>query len=365
VKPKLQLFYIHPYIYTMFGGQFDTYNGNPAVKSTLDVSILDPVNPMPSSTAAPTDPGYVGPVSLVFASNKLGRSNLDVRLLNNMAKQGDTCTGSGDGGIAPMGIQSNVTVDRLKPLKLYLAVFKAKYDNGVEVSEEVHRYNFQTSRYADFKEQVNSYQLKDRDGVFLRNAVYDDTSVTLDATRTAQLTALLAHNYPSGDPLEQEYADPFDRLMDGILRVGPMDPPVGTDFNVVRDGANNKVIGILVRNPEPFNDPKIPTANLDATITLSQRNVPLAVFKTLYSKDRSRAFIGNASLDLPLHDLDFTFTYLEYDGASYVPASVVTASFFPSPVTPLAEEAEVAQLAMTPPVAARAAMAGRAPVLPV
>ena len=351
VKPKLRLFYIHPYIYTMFGGQFDAYNGNAAVSNSIDVSILDPVDPLP---AASTDPGFVGSVSLAFASNNLGHSNLDVQLLSNMATQGDPCT-VGHDVIAPMGIQSNVSVDKLKPLKLYLAVFKANYNSS---QEEVHRYNFQTSRYADFEEQVNSYRLKDRDGVFLKNAVYDDIAVTLDAAR-------LSHNYPSGDPLEQEYADPFDRLIDGILRIGPIDPPMGTEFTVVRDNANNNVIGILVCNDEPFNDPKVPASDIAATITLSQGNSPPTAFATIYSKDRSRAFIGNASLDLALHDLDFTFTYLEYDGASYVPASVVTASFFPSPVTPLAEEAEVAQLAMAPPVVARAAMAGRAPVVPV
>jgi hypothetical protein len=361
VKPKLQLFYIHPYIYTMYGGQFDAYNGNPAVTSSIDVSILDPVNPVP---AASTEPGFVGRVNLAFASNNLGHSNLDVQLLSNMATQGDPCT-VGNDVIAPMGIQSNVTVDKLKPLKLYLAVFKAQYNAGVAASEEVHRYNFQTSRYADFEEQVNSYRLKDSNGVFLKDAVYDDIAVTLDAKRAAQLAALLSHNYPSGDPLEQEYADPFDRLIDGILRVGPIDPPVGTDFNVVRDAGNNKVIGILLRNPEPFNDPKVPSANLEATITLSQQNAPPAVFTTIYSKDRARAFIGNASLDLALHDLDFTFTYLEYNGASYVPASVVTASFFPSPVTLPPEGAEVSQLAMEPPIRARGAMAGRAPVGPV
>jgi hypothetical protein len=328
----------------MFGGQFDAYNGNPAIKSTLELSILDPVNPMPSPTAAPTDPGYVAPVSLAFASNKLGRSNLDVRLLNNMATQGHTCTGSGAGGIAPMGIQSNVTVERLKPLKLYLAVFKAKYEIGVEVrSEEIHRYNFQTSRYADFEEQVNSYKLKDRDGVFLRNAVYDDIAVTLDATRTEQLSALLDHKNPSGDPLEQQYADPFDRLVDGILRLGPMDPPVGTDFCVVRNGANNRVIGILVRNPEPFNDPKVPAAEIATTIVLSQPDTLATALTTIYSKDRSKAFVGGANLDLALNDLKFTFTYLEYNGATYVPASVVKANFFTSPPTPLPQGSAVAQ----------------------
>jgi hypothetical protein len=328
VNPKLQVFYIHPYVYTMYGGRFDTYNGNAEVESTLEVSILDPVNPLP---ATPADPGHVDPVSLEFAANELGRSELDVRLLNNMATQGDPCTGSGESeGIAPMGIQSNVTVERLKPRKLYLAVFKAKYDNGTQVSDrEVHRYNFQTSRYADFADQVNSYRLKDPDGAFLKDAVYDDVAVALDAARTAQLTALLSGSVAGSDPLAQEYADPFDRLMDGILRVGPIDPPVGTDFTVVRDGASQKVIGILVRNPEPFNDPKVPEADIRTTIVLSQPDTPPAGIKAFHSKDRSKAFIGASSLDLALKDLEFTFTYLEYDGAAYVPASVVKASFFP------------------------------------
>jgi hypothetical protein len=327
VNPELRVFYVHPYVYTMYGGQFDAYHGNPAVKSTLEVSILDPVNPLPKIAA---DPGHVPPVTLEFKANTLGRSDLDLQLLNNMATQGDSCTGSGQaGGIAPMGIQSNVKVERLKPRKLYLAVFKATYKNGTDVrSEEVHRYNFQTSRYADFAEQVNSYRLKDGDGAFSREAVYDDVVVTLDPARTAQLTALLSGSAPTGDPLERDYADPFDRLMDGILRVGPLDPPVDTDFTVVRDGANHQVLGIIVRNPEAFNDPGIPEANIATTIVLSQPGVPAEAFKTLHAKDRSRAFVGAVNLDLALSDLTFRFTYLEYDGVAYVPASVVEATFF-------------------------------------
>lgn len=330
VNPKLRLFYIHPYIYTMYGGQFDGYNGSPVTTSLIDVSILDPINPLPATAA---DPGHVAPVSLNFAANKLGRSDLDVRILNNMVKQGKPCTGSGQAsGIAPMGIQSNVTVERLKPLKLYLAVFKANYkvEPAIGVKEEVHRYNFQTSRYADFTEQVNSYRLKDLNGAFLKNAIYDDITVTLDVTRSEQLTALLANNYPSGDPLEQEYADPFDRLLDGILRVGPIDPPVGTDFTIVRNAVNHQVIGILVRNPEPFNDPKVSPIEIEKTIVLSQRIFPPKQFRTLYSKDRSKAFLSETSLNMDLRDLDFTFIYLEYDGSAYLAASVVKASFFPS-----------------------------------
>jgi hypothetical protein len=275
----------------------------------------------------PDDHGFVPPVGLAFAANALGHSELDVQLLNNLAAQGDPCT-VGHDPLAPLGIQSNVTVERLKPLKLYLAVFKAKHNDD---SEEVHRYNFQTSAYADFPEQVNSYRLKDEDGVYLRDAVYDDISVTPDAARAEQLAALLSNSYPSGDPLEQEYADPFDRLLHGILRVGALDPPTATEFTVVRDGAGGNVIGLLVRSPEPFNDPKVTSPAIDTTVNLTRRNAPGAVFTVIHSKDRSMAFAGDPGLNLVLQDLDFTFTYLEYDGAAYVPASVVTVSLFESP----------------------------------
>lgn len=328
-NPKLRIFYIQPYVYMMYGGQFDAYSGNAAVSSTIEVGILDPVNATPAS---PTDTGFSGAVNLAFATNAAGRSARDVQLLNNMATQGNPCTGVGQDGIAPVGIQSNVTIDPLKPLKLYLAVFKANHKvNNIDDRVEIHRFNFQTSRYGDFPEQVNSYRLTDRDGTYLKDAVFDDIAVTLDATRMTQLTALLGHNYPATDPLLTQYADPFDRLMDGILRTGPIDPAVGTDFNIVRDSSNDKVIGILLRNPEPFNDPKIPAANIDTTIVLSQWNVPPKTFAAIHSKDRSKVFIGDPGLDLVLHDLNFTFNYLEYDGAAYTPASVVTVSLFPTP----------------------------------
>lgn len=323
VNPKLQLFYNQPYIYTMYGGTFDPYNGKPAISSSLETSILDPVNPLPADA---NDPAYVGPVLTSFAVNNFGIVPQDVEFLGNMAEQGEPCNNSGT-AIETPGIQTNVTVDKLKPLKLYLAVFKANYNSNLA---EVHRYNFQTSRYADFPEQVNSYKLKDRNGVYVKDAVYDDITVTLDTTRTAQLTALLSNSYPAGDPLEQEYADPFDRLQDGILQTGPIDPPVGTDFNIVRDSLGN-VLGILLRNPEPFNDPKIPPAVISTTITLSQGGGPVNAYTVIHSKDRSKAFIGNATLNMPLADLQFTFRYLEYNGAIYNTASTVTVNLFVTP----------------------------------
>ena len=75
----------------------------------------------------------------------------------------------------------------------------------------------------------------------------------------------------------------------------------------------------------------VPAADISSTITLIQSNAPLTTLTTIHSKDRSRAFIGDKSRDLALHDLTFTFTYLEYNAISHVPASVVTASFFASP----------------------------------
>lgn len=329
-NPKLQVFYIHQFVYTMYGGQFDAYNGNSAVTSKLDVTIHDPVNPLPTG---PTDHGYIGEVSLSFQANDLGHVTPDVQILNNMATRGDPCTQSGKKGIKPIGIQSNITVDNLKPLKLYLAVFKATCSAVLPENQvvEVHRYNFQTSRYADFSEMINSYQLKDKNGVYVKDAIFDDIAVTLDATRSSQLSAMLTNSYPPGDPLIQQYADNFDRLIDGILQVGPVDPPVSTDFNIIRDSSNNNVIGILVRNSEPFNDPKIKDDYISQTITLSQDSGPTSAFRVICSKDRSKAFIGDPNMNLILADLTFTFKYLEYNGVTYEDASTVVVNLFVTP----------------------------------
>lgn len=324
VEPRLRLAWLHPYVATMFGGQFDAYNGSPAVSSTLEVAILDPVDPRP----APGAPGEVPPVHVEFGAGLAGHSPPDVKLLNNLATQGDPCTGVGQGGIAPPGVQATVSVERLKPRKLYLAVFTARFGAA---AQEVHRYNFQTSRYADHAEQVNSYRLADADGTYLRDAVYDDVAVTLDAAGTAQLVALLSPAPPSGDPLELEYAHPFDRLAQGVLRLPPLDPPVGTDFTIVRNAAGGGVLGLLVRSPEPFIDPRVPDADAALTLVLTQRNAPPVAFTTVHSKDRAMAFVGHPGLNVALHDLDFTFTLPEWNGAACAPASVVTVTLFPSP----------------------------------
>ncbi|HEX8210837.1 MAG TPA: hypothetical protein VF584_11735 [Longimicrobium sp.] len=324
VEPRLRLAWLHPYVATMFGGQFDAYNGNPAVSSTLEVAILDPVDPRP----APGAPGEVPPVYLAFTAGLARHSPPDVKLLNNLATQGDPCTGVGQGGIAPPGVQATVSVERLKPRKLYLAVFTARFGAAVQ---EVHRENFRTSRYADHPEQVNSYRLADADGTYLRDAVYDDVAVTLDAGRTAQLVALLSHAPPSGDPLEREYGHPFDRLAQGVLRLPALDPPVGTDFTIVRDAAGGGVLGFLVRSPEPLIDPRITDAGAAPTLVLTQRNAPPVSFTTVHSKDRAMAFVGHPGLNVALHDLDFTFTLPEWNGAAWAPASVVTVTLFLSP----------------------------------
>jgi hypothetical protein len=324
LTPKLKLFYIHPQIYTMYGGQFDAYNGNPVLASSIEVTILDPTDPMP---ATPAEPSFVPAVTHVFIPNDLGHSNLDIQLLSNMASQGRPCT-MPPAAVSPIGIQSEITVDALKPLKLYHTVLKANYNGS---KEEVHRYNFQTSRYPSFAAQVNSYKLVDAEGAYLKDAVFDDLPATLDIPRRTQLAALLAGNVSSGDPLEQQYAEPFDRLIDGILQLGPLAPATGTGFNIVRDGSGGAVLGILVCNPEPFNDPKIPTPEISASIVLTQSNQTPMVFPVIHSKDRSKAFIGDPNLNLGLHDLEFTFTYFESNGISYIPAAVVKVDLFSTP----------------------------------
>jgi hypothetical protein len=177
------------------------------------------------------------------------------------------------------------------------------------------------------------------------------------------------------DPLVQEFADPFDRLVDGALKLGAIDPAQTTDFTIIQNvsssinTASSSTIGILVRNPEPFNDPKLPLGTLAQTLTLSFNGGPVTDFVVLFSKDRAKAFITNivpipipiipipvpvgsfgssvptASLssisigpgiipiltgsimDIPSGNLLFTFQYMQYNGSAYVTVDTETVTF--------------------------------------
>jgi hypothetical protein len=333
----LSMFYTYNHVYQFYTDWVDyEHTSSPKIaESSLEIRIL---NPAPTSTTDesgtdvfianrishdPLVPG--GPPSLI------NEVNSEISVLNNLLVNGNPCATYQP--MAPIDLSSAKMVN-LKPLKLYTAQFVAHYNpriNGNFAEEAfeavVHSYVFQTSRYGSFTEQVNSYVLKrSTAGAILREAVYP---VTIDGTINVALAqkVIVGNQTAFTDtelPLVQQYADRFDQLMNGVLAIDAnrLQTMVNTEFNLVKN--NGKLIGILIRNPEPFNDPKIPTEVIQDSIQMrafiSGVWGTIAEFVAVHSKDRSQVFITNSNYSFEIDQeskLEFTFNYKIYDGVAY------------------------------------------------
>jgi len=87
-------------------------------------------------------------------------------------------------------------------------------------------------------------------------------------------------------------------------------------------------LGVLVRSPEPLNDPKTPKkvrdgdsqdADLNGLIQLQVGALNSSNFKIIHSKDNANAFVTNAdgTLTMPTGTYEFTFEYRLFDGNDY------------------------------------------------
>ncbi|MGL5892783.1 MAG: hypothetical protein ACRC3B_23015, partial [Bacteroidia bacterium] len=264
----------------------------------------------------------------------------EVQILNNMITQGTPCVQTTT--INPLMLNSEFPLPQLKPLKLYTAVFTLKYRGvstgaatyAVDDTREVLRYCFQTSRYSTFSEQVNSYKLKVDGGLVTKAAVFTvENAFAGNEIPTAQ--QIVGNTLPLDHTLHQSFGDRFNRLLEGALKLEAIDPPQTTEFNIMRQSGTNRIIGVLVKNPEPFNDSKmisgkaqpvasapLPTPDLNAltnTVELSVNGQPAALCKTIYSKDASQAFVTNAdnSMNLAAGNYTFTFRSKSFDGQYY------------------------------------------------
>jgi hypothetical protein len=264
------------------------------------------------------------PVNLQVLNNMIDYVNDNISAIQCELRIGDP--------IVPNSYSYNVTLTNLKPSKLYTALIYNAYDtsgNGLledTESKQVHQYVFQTSRYENFAEQVNSYWLRelDEDGAVVqeRQAVFE-FSLAIDPT---DLDA--AYNIVAGTPdndldLELQFFDLFDRTVEGLLGFNPVDPPINTEFNLLKNASDDdKVVGLLIRNPEPFNIPKIPLEEIQGSIEVL--NDPNNDYKVLYSKDYSQALIMHTSKEITAETLDIQFQYKAWNGTGYEISDTVT-----------------------------------------
>lgn len=408
---ELKLFYLYNYVYEFYNDWVD-YTNTPAnptpaqinyiAKSSIEVVIKDPLDAgipdvtmnytgdpaddiinLPSHFSANNINHNYDPNDPTLLPSNINSLNNDVSILNNMlnyiANQPNQspCVPTPP-PLVPIDIATKRTLN-LRPLKLYTAQFVASYNpkiggnfSATPFKEVAHNYGFQTSRYANFIEQVNSYILKQGNlGVILKAAIYKLMAVTVDVANSSPgqpaiptIDLGLAHKVVTNDILTmdpkivQQYAEQFDRLINGVFHIdyNKLQAPETTEFNVIRHPITNKILGILIRNPEPFNDPKLPKANpnfssTELTETLEVRKLHTGIdpnlpdlgletaripvsefwgnpneFYVIHSKDRSRIFVTNRNFNFDIasnSELKFTFKYKLYNGNAYADVSTV------------------------------------------
>lgn len=331
--PKLLLFFTKEYVYGMYA-DWNTYAGNERYDSNLQASIIDPAD-------NPDNPA-VFYVDAEWEKNDVPYVTTDESTLINFLENGVVCTTNIE--ITKFGLNTTFDVPELIPLKTYAARFNArfkKHSAPAYIEREVHRYVFATSRYANFEEQINSYiTLTEYDKInpaiiTHQEKAFYDIPLSLNPADIARAQSVLNGSDP--DALKTQFIHLYDRLMDGGFRMTAQEAPNTTEFNVVRNTASGQVLGILIRNPEPFNDPKIPVSvlNTKKVVELSVNGGSSGLFKCVYSKDISAVFVtmNSNSLNMPTGSYAFTMRYLEYnpntrdyDIASAVSAITLTVS---------------------------------------
>ncbi|MDB5034037.1 MAG: hypothetical protein JWQ98_1278 [Chlorobi bacterium] len=323
--PKLTLYYEQNYLQSMYG-QWRRYNGLKYVYSDIEIVIKDP---------AKTGAGSSIVLGTSWEKDPHPRLAKDVlmfnRLISNVTVRGKHCVQFTpiQKGDPPASRTVNKLVS-LEPEKMYTAVFNAlfgelNYDPENQpnndpandphvVHREVHKYVFKTSRYADFAEHIGSYHLGG-EGVAARHAVHALSVDEAQADLAAAANIIARQDQLVPAELIRDYADRFDRLITGALRLDGLDAAATLEFNAVKKG-NGTIIGLLVRSPEPINDPQIPDNIIQNTVTMqSGATSPVMI----WSKDRTSFFVTSSPPFTTGSSVTFRFEYWEYNGDDYAP----------------------------------------------
>lgn len=319
-NPKLLLFYTKNYVYEMLHS-WSAWGGLEALDVSFNVTIMDPAIPEGDSDEEGT---------LSWTMSDLPVVSEDITILNNMMTYGDPCSTTTI--IDPQYPVANFELPALKPSKLYTAVFRLSYKRDGEtdyVTREVLRYGFQTSRYGTFTEQIGSWQMTgdEKTGGATSNAVFQIEKAFDPADITIAQT-VVDNSIPKTDNLRQEFGHVYNRLLEGALKMEALDAPVNTEINLIKDTNTGNVIGVLVKNPEPFNDPKLPKIEVMDSVALTVNGS--GAFEYIYSKDYASVMITTDALNLAVSSgdlLELTFKYKLYNGVGYDIVQTETASF--------------------------------------
>jgi hypothetical protein len=338
-NPKLLLFFTKPYVAHFFGN-WPTYQGLPAKSGSMEIVVKDP-------TEGQLIDNSIAASSQVLTTLPSSTLNWDIDLhpiipedikiygtlrnpeILNPNFPGATCWQSGGDPIIPASKSISYNVADLKPLKLYTAIVKNHFDGKMS---DILSYVFQTSRFLNFKEHINSYHLKDKDGLPTRDAVFE-VAVALNQLGSGSQSNLLRaleiikdipnSTSPYNENLAATFSDPFQRLMEGHLAFKALSPSLGLEFNFLKDPRTELVFAIYINSVEPISDPRIPRNNLMETISVIENGIPRPDYWALFSKDCSKVILMNSSTEISANDLRIRFGQLQWDGNDYQEVSFV------------------------------------------
>jgi hypothetical protein len=319
---KITMFFKNPYVYHMLK-EWNAYDSRAKIDGALNLIIKDPLNdvlieyPLPVQTVEnPTMYPRAEKDNTKWVNDNDPRIPLNIQMLQNMIK-GSTgkikCDITIGDALKPKSYGYEVKLTDLKPSKLYTVLaknyFNKNQNNQIEDSENVlvHQFGFQTSRYRDFAEQVNSYELNQAES---RKALFDVPLRLSEDQITSLNNVVLGLDDTLSNSLALKYQHLFDRAIEGILKMSPLDPAQSTEVNRIINTNTGEVVALLVRNPEPFNIPKIPLEEIQNTISVvDDAGVAKANYKALHSKDYAQVLIMNDSKKITDQNLNIKFEY--------------------------------------------------------
>lgn len=328
---QVNLFFSNSYALHFFN-DWPAYNGSPLIVGELKILLKDPVEDvaLDNPPVQGSQTGVVPESTTAWEPDKDPQISTALSLYGNLFNS-NNCVKSGE-VIKPMSKYVVAIPNYLKPSKIYTAVISNVFYEGSNKKSglDVHKFVFQTSRYKTFQEQVESYKLKGNingqstgtEAVF--NIDYPDPKVS-DKKIADCFQTLTGPNLPA-DPYLDSFQHRFDRIVEGILALSPLPPAASTEFNVLRQTKNDvaKPYALLVRNPEPFNLPKMPLADLEDTLqVLGGNGLPDNSFHVLLSKDGSQALIMKDNGGAIPGKINLLFRYKVWDGSSYQTAREV------------------------------------------
>lgn len=330
---KIDLFFQKAWARHFFH-DWPAYNGLPAAAGRLKIVIKDPaegtsiVNP-PYLDYDPADTIHINtPQTVESWQDDTDPVVPHVYQQYQNLLESQTCVLYGGLTIKPKSEYTRVFPKHLKPNKLYTALVNNLYDvnkdgnfDASSETREVHKFTFQTSRYKDFAAQINSYLLSDGEGTSLvtRPAIFSVRKALTLAEVVAAHANVAGSANDLADGLATKYLHRFDRLIEGIFALSPLEAAQTTEFNLIRDTTDgDKIVAVLIRNPEPFNNPRMPLEDLQNTVTvLDATGNPAPGYRVLFSKDYSQVIVMHNSLEIT-GPWVIRFQYKLWNGSGYV-----------------------------------------------